>query len=121
MKEMRLGGVSDIAAAQAFARREERVLSKALTFRSAGQLYAIKTSGPGAALRGARVSLHHFMDGTVRVRYKGRILDTTAFGASRAPAQAEDEKTLDGRLDAIVAAIAVTGSRASARPGQHRP
>ena len=158
VKEMRLGGMSDIAAAQAFAprfiaswnakfavaprepspahrpwtatpealdealaRREERVLSKALTFRSSGQLYAVKTSGPGAALRGARVSLHHFMDGTVRVRYKGRILEATAFGASPAPAPAEDEKTLDTRLDAIVAAIAVTGSRANSRLGHHRP
>jgi hypothetical protein len=158
VKEMRLNGISDIAAAQAFAprfialwnakfavaprqpspahrpwsatpdaldealaRREERVLSKGLTFRSPGQLHAVKTSGPGTALTGARVSLHHFLDGTLRVRYKDRILSHTAFGVSPAPAPAEDEKTLDSRLDAIVAAIAVTASKAAPRLSQNLP
>jgi hypothetical protein len=106
---------------EALARREERVLSKALTFRSSGQLYAVKTKGPGTALRGARVSLHHFMDGTLRVRYKDRILDTTAFGASHAPAPAADEKTLDSRLDAIVAAIAVKKTSDIPRLTYNRP
>jgi hypothetical protein len=41
------------------ARREERVLSKALTFSSAGTKYCVKTDGPGTALRRAKVTLLH--------------------------------------------------------------
>lgn len=95
----------------ALARRDERVLSKALTFRCGGTLYCVKTAGPGTALRGARVSLFHFLDGTMQVRYKGRILACTAFGKSTAPQPAEDEKTLDARVDVIIAKIAVSAPK----------
>src|SRR3984957_15224002 len=49
------------------ARREERVLSKALTFSSARTKYCVKTDGPGTALRGAKVTLHHFIGGGMTV------------------------------------------------------
>lgn len=106
---------------EVLARREERVLSKALTFRAAGNVYCIKTNGPGTALRGARVSLYHFMDGTMQVRYKDRTLACTAFRKSPRPAQAEDEKTLESRLDAIVSGIAVKAPRTEQQPAQNRP
>ena len=48
------------------ARREERVLSKALTFSYGGTKYCVKTGGPGTALRGAKVTVHHFADGRLR-------------------------------------------------------
>ena len=86
------------------ARREERVLTKALTFSSGGKKYCVKTQGPGTALRGARVALHHFADGRLRVYYKERPLTFTAYGSYLVPDPAEDEKTLDARLDAIIAA-----------------
>lgn len=47
---------------ETLARCEERVLTKALTFSSGGKKYCVKTPGPGTALRGARVALHHFAD-----------------------------------------------------------
>ena len=47
----------------------------------------------------------------MQVRYKDRTLACTAFRKSPVPAQAEDEKTLDARLDAIIAGIAVSGHR----------
>jgi hypothetical protein len=50
--------------------RQERVLSKALTFRTGGSMYCVKTSGPGTALRGARVTLLYYIDGSIRVHYK---------------------------------------------------
>ena len=106
---------------EAFARHEERSLSKTLTFRAGGRLYAIKTQGPGTALRGARVTLLHFIDGTLRVRDKDRILAHTAFGPSNAPGPAQDEKTLDTRIGAIVAAIAVKAPNAAPHPAQMRP
>jgi transposase len=59
---------------EALARREERTLSKALTFSAGGKVYCVKTTGPGTALRGARVTLLHFQDGTMRVDYKNRSL-----------------------------------------------
>ena len=46
------GSAGDLEAM--LARREERVLPKALTFRAGGSIYCVKTSGPGTALRGAR-------------------------------------------------------------------
>ena len=58
----------------ALARRQDRVLSKALTFSSEGTRECVKTSGPGTALRGATVTLHHFVGGGMTVHYKDRIL-----------------------------------------------
>jgi hypothetical protein len=85
------------------ARREERVLSKALTFSSAGTKYCVKTDGPGTALRGAKVTLHHFISGGVTVHYKGRVLPVTVYGHYPIPNPAEDDKTIDVRLDAVIA------------------
>lgn len=98
------GSAADLDAV--LARREERVLSKALTFRSGGSMYCVRTSGPGTALRGARVVLHHHMDGSMRVHYKDRVLACTAFKALPVPAAAEDEKTIDARVDRLVAVAA---------------
>ncbi len=63
---------------EALARREERTLSKALTFSAGGAVHCVRTSGAGIALRGAKVTLFHFMDGAMRVRYKNRTLDLYA-------------------------------------------
>ena len=87
----------------ALARHEERVLSKALTFSSAGTKYCVKTKGPGTALRGAKVTLHHFVAGGMSVHYKDRLLAFAAYGTYPVPDPAEDEKTIDARVDAIVA------------------
>lgn len=84
------------------ARREERTLTKALTFSSAGTKYCVNTGGPGTALRGAVVTLHHFVGGGMTVHYKDRILAVTAYGTYPVPDPAEDEKTLDARVDLIV-------------------
>lgn len=87
----------------ALARQEERVLSKALTFSAAGTLYCVKTRDAGIALRGARVTVRHFLEGALQVTYKTRTLDITAVRKLPHPAQAEDEKTIDARLDAVIA------------------
>ena len=89
---------------EALARRENRLLSRALTFSSGGKVYCIKTTGPGTALRGARVTLLHFQDGAMRVDYKNRHLTYTHVKTNPGPAPAEDEKTLDARMSEIVAA-----------------
>ena len=106
------GSAADLDAA--LARREERVLSKALTFRAGGSMYCVKISGPGTALRGARVTLHHHMDGSMLVHYKDRILACTAYKKLPVPSEAEDEKTIGARIDRLVAAAAA--SIASAVP-----
>ena len=89
---------------EALARREERTLSKALTFSAGGAVHCVRTSGPGIALRGARVTLLHFLNGAMRVRYKNRTLDITRVKSLPTPSPAEDEKTINVRLDAIVLA-----------------
>ena len=86
------------------ARREERTLSTALTFSAGGTKYCVKTAGPGTALRGAKVTLYHFLGGGMAVHYKDRVLPVTAYGIYPVPDPAEDEKTLDVRLDALLAA-----------------
>ena len=62
---------------ETLARREERTLSKALTFSVGGAVHCVKTSGPGIALRGAKVTLLHFLEGDMHVRYKNRSLSFT--------------------------------------------
>ena len=140
IKELRLAGISDMAAAQAFlpsfmarhnaqfavdprdaedahrpwtdgaaklaealAHREDRTLSKALTFSSGGAIHCIRTTGAGIALRGARVTTRHFLDGTMDVVYKDRILPYTTVRRLPGATPVEDDKTLDARVDAIVA------------------
>lgn len=86
------------------ARREERTLTKALTFSTGGTKYCVKTRGPGTSLRGAKVTLYHYADGRMDAHYKDRVLTWTAYDAYAIPSPVEDEKTLDLRVDAIVAA-----------------
>ncbi len=102
----------------ALARREERVLTKALTFSSSGTKYCVRTDGPGTALRGVTVTLHHFVGGGMTVHYKGRILPVTAYGTYPVPDPAEDEKTIDARVDRIVekAAQAAAGAKILTAP-----
>jgi hypothetical protein len=38
------------------------------------------------------------------VHYKDRVLEATAYGTYPVPNPAEDEKTIDARLDAVIAA-----------------
>ena len=87
----------------ALAGQDERVLTKALTFSYGGTKYCVKTSGPGTAMRGAKVLVHRFTDGRLQFSYKGRVLTCTAYGTYAVPDPAEDEKTLDARVDAIAA------------------
>ena len=100
------------------ARQEERVLSKALTFSTGGKIYCVKTTGPGTALRGARVTLLHFQDGAMRVDYKGRTLACTLVRTRPGPRQSEDEKTLDARMAEIVAAATKTKTEPLSPPGR---
>ena len=93
---------------EALARREERTLSKALTFSTAGKVYCVKTNGPGTALRGARVTLLHFQDGRMRIDYKNRNLPYTHVKTRPGPDPAEDEKSLDARMAWIVEANAAS-------------
>jgi transposase len=107
------GSSADLA--EALARREERTLSKALTFSAGAIRYAVKTAGPGMALRGAKITLLHFLDGTLRVRFKDRELAVTPFKALPVPRPVEDDKTLDARLDAAIARLKPLPSTEPAR------
>jgi len=97
------------------ARREERTLSKALTFSSAGTKYCVNAKGPGTALRGAKVTLHHFVGGGMTVHYKDRVLPVTAYGTYAVADPTEDEKTIDVRMDSIVAAARAESVRSQPR------
>ena len=141
VKEMRLAGISDMAAAQAFlvdyvqrfnaqfavaprdpadahrpwstdaaaldaavAEHQERRLSKALTFSTGGAIYCVNT-GPaaGIALRGSKVTVRHHLDGRMDVLFKDRLLAVTRVRGLPCISTLADDKTLDARVDAIVA------------------
>lgn len=99
------------------ASREERVLSKSLTFGYGGTKYCVRTQGPGTSMRGGKVVVHRFADGRLRFSYKERALTCTAYGAYAVPDRAEDEKTLDVRVDAIVAARQASQAAAASAGG----
>ena len=54
-------------------------------------------------MRGVKITVHRFTDGRLRFSYKDRVLSCTAYGSYAVPDPAEDEKTLDARVDAIAA------------------
>jgi transposase len=87
----------------ALARHDERRLSKALTFSAGGAVHCIKTRDAGIALRGAQVKVRHYLDGRMDVVFKDRVLPYTTVRKLPRAAAVEDDKTLDARLDAIVA------------------
>jgi hypothetical protein len=55
-------------------------------------------------MRGAKITLPHLPDGSMRLRYNDRGLQYTQVKFSPRPSPAEDEKTIDARLDAVLAA-----------------
>jgi hypothetical protein len=87
----------------ALARHDDRRLSKALTFSAGGAVHCIRTPGAGIALRGARVTVRHYLDGRMDVVFKDRVLPYTTVRQLPRAATIEDDKTLDARVDAIVA------------------
>jgi hypothetical protein len=140
IKEMRLAGIEDMAAAQAFlpgfmarhnrrfavqpksnedahkpwtggiaqldaalATHEPRTLSKALTFTAGGAVHCIKTRGAGMALRGAKVTVRLYLDGRMDVVFKDSVLPYTTVRQLPRVSAIEDDKTIDARLDAIIA------------------
>ena len=105
----------------ALASREERTLSKALTFSYGGTKYCVNVAGPGTAMRGGKVLVHRLVDGRLHVTYKDRALRLTAFGSYPVPDPAVDEKTLDARVEAIVAAQETALSMVSRRGGGLKP
>lgn len=91
---------------ETLARTDTRRLSKNLMFQYQGTLYGVKTSGPGTALRGASVTIVHKLDGSIQVRYKNRFLPITAFKTRYHPDPTADEKTINARLDTLLASSA---------------
>ena len=98
----------------ALASREARVLSKSLTFSWNGGMYCVKVTGPGTSMRGGKIDVLHYLDGRVWVLYKDRVLDCTRFKVLPQPSSAEDEKTIDARIDRLVAIAALAEGRAKA-------
>lgn len=150
IKEMRLAGVADMAAAQAFlpdfvarhnrrfavepkraenahkpwehgvaaldaalAEHELRTLSKALTFMAGGAVHCIRTRDAGIALRGAKVTVRHYLDGRMDVLFKDRVLAYTTVRKLPRASIIEDDKTIDARLDRVIA----RGHRRARVPG----
>ena len=96
----------DSALGETLARRETRTLSKALTFSVGGRIFSVVARAPRLALRGAKVTLLHFLTGEMRVFYGTRELHYTHLKTVNSPSIIEDEKTIDARMDDIIARAA---------------
>lgn len=105
----------------ALASREERTLSKSLTFSYGGTKYCVNTRGPGTAMRGGKVLVHRLINGRLHVTYKDRVLLLTAYGTYPVPDPATDEKTLDARVEAIIAARETAQAMVSCPAGSLKP
>ena len=105
----------------ALASREERTLSKSLTFSYGGTKYCVNTRGPGTAMRGGKVLVHRLINGRLHVTYKDRVLLLTAYGTYPVPDPATDEKTLDARVEAIIAAGETAQTMVSCPAGSLKP
>jgi hypothetical protein len=88
---------------EALARHDTRTLSKDLTFRLAGTLYGIKPQGSGITMRQGRIQLRHFLDGSIQVQYKDKTVAWEALKTFPVPNPTEDEKTIDSRMEALLA------------------
>ena len=99
-------GMSSVERERAFVIRQiaERVIPRRVGAEWLCLRYCVKTPGPGIALRGARVTLHHFADGSMNVHCKTGILPWTAVNTLNVPSPLANEKTIGPRIDAIIAA-----------------
>ena len=85
------------------AEQEERTLSKNLTLQYRNIAYQIRYDGPGYRLRGAKVTVCALANGEVVLLREGRELPDTSYRkGERPPPPAEDEKTLNARVDAAL-------------------
>ncbi len=66
-------------------------------------MHCIRTREAGIALRGAQVTVRHYLDGRMDVVFKDRILPYTTVRKLPRVAAVEDDKTLDARVDAVIA------------------
>ncbi len=78
-------------------------LSKALTFSAGGAVHCIRTRDAGIAFRGAKVTVRHYLDGRMDVLFKDRVLAYTTVRKLPRASAIEDDKTIDARLDEIIA------------------
>jgi hypothetical protein len=59
----------------------------------------VETSGTGLAMRGAKVKLHQYFDGTQELRWRKRKLSYTSMTKAQRQATEADSKTVKERVD----------------------
>lgn len=79
------------------------MLSKALAYSVGGAIHCIRTAGAGIANRVAKVTLRHEFDGRMDIVFKQRLQLYTSVRRLPGAAAIEDHKTIDARLDQIIA------------------
>ena len=72
-------------------------------------------------MRGGKVVVHRLIDGRLRVTYKERVLALTPYRTYPVPKPVEDEKTLDARIDSVLAAARTAQPRMSRGGGGLKP
>lgn len=95
--------------------QEERTLSKNLSCQYEGELLQVKTQSQGLALRGSKVHIHRYIDGSLELRWRGRKL---VFDRLSKPAKQQEPangKEVNQRVDKALKA------RQSHSPAAHHP
>ena len=80
-----------------------RTLSKNLILQYQNTFYQIQHRGRNGQLRGAKVTVCDAGNGEIVLLYKGKEMPYKIYQTGEAPSPIEDEKTLNARMDQVVA------------------
>jgi hypothetical protein len=104
-----------------FTQRETRWLSKNLTFQYQNTIYQIKTERESYALRNTKVMIYEYPDGTVKVFYKRKSLDFTAYKEQIKQGEIVDAKRVNEVIDQLRQAQPKDSEKLRYRPSRKHP
>lgn len=85
-----------------FTIKENRTLTKNLTFQYKNTIYQIQTDREGYALRKAKVVIHEYKDGSIEAFYKGKKILIKTYAQQQKQMDDVDSKQLNSLLDGLV-------------------
>lgn len=98
-----------------FTRHSERTLTKNLELQYQNRIYQVQVTGQGYGLRQAKVTVCEAFDGTITLLRGGKSLAYTVYAKGEQPAPCADEKTLNQRVDRVLA------NQATRKPSAQHP
>lgn len=82
--------------------KENRTLTKNLTFQHKNTIYQVQTNRETYVLRKARIVIHEFKDESIKAFYKGNKLLLKTYAQQQKQSDVVDSKQLNALLDELV-------------------